>query len=125
MDFESLKTWTLSWITWPFDLVSRPIKEPIIGAVAGWATIWFLLHIGNTVLVYMAIFIIVFSIAERYGVITIHWDKLRGLLSGRKDIKEVTKEKIPGWIQAIQEFLTNHMLFSFGYILGLVVGMKF
>ncbi|XP_061169529.1 uncharacterized protein LOC133178879 [Saccostrea echinata] len=125
MDLENIKTWAISWITWPFSFVSRPIKDPIIGAFAGWASIWFLFHIGNTVLVYMAIFIIVFSVAEKNKVITIHWDRLRGLLSGRQDIKEATREKFPSWMQAIQEFLTNHMFFSIGYIVGLVVGIKF
>ncbi|XP_048771083.2 uncharacterized protein LOC125677154 isoform X1 [Ostrea edulis] len=114
-----------SWVMWPLDLISRPIKQPIIGIVLGWAFMWILLHIGNTILMYLAIFIIVFLVSEKCGFITIHFEKLTRYLNIKRYVQDKTRNTIPSLLETIQGFLVTHWLFSIGFAVGLVAGITF
>lgn len=125
MDLSYITSTIWSYVTWPLSFVSQPIKQPILGAVFGWAVVWILFHIGYTVLVYLAVLLILSLGAEKIGIvtITIHWKRFSELMRSTGS-KDSTDGKFPGMVKTIQDFVSDNWMFSVGLIFGVVIGMK-
>lgn len=125
MDFSYITSTIWSYVTWPLSFVSQPIKQPILGAVFGWAVVWILFHIGYTVLVYLAVLLILSLSAEKVGIVTIkiHWKRISELMRST-GVQDSTDGKFPGSIKTIQSIMSDNWMFSVGFIAGAVIGIR-
>lgn len=126
MDFGNITSRVWSNFTWPLSSFCEPIKQSTLGSVLGWSVVWIPLHIGYTVFVYLAVLIILSLIVDRFGIVTINsqWKRIFEIMKSRPLLfNTVNSCGVLVQINAIHDLISDNLMFSVGFILGIVIGM--
>ncbi|XP_022295392.1 uncharacterized protein LOC111105405 [Crassostrea virginica] len=122
MDLGSVTATIWYYVTWPLSYVNQSIKQPLLGFILGWAAVWTFLHIGNKIVFYLAVQLLVFLALERTGLITFHWRRLSELMR-RQGVTDPAGLGVSALLDKIRDFMSNNCLFFIGLVGGLVFGI--